>query len=43
MPRFPGPDDVSVKRQGLYPCESEIARRLSLSDKVRRRTHHERG
>ena len=30
-------EDSSVRRQGLYPCEAEIARRLSLSEKAPRR------
>ncbi len=29
--------DVSVRRQGLYSCEAEIARRLSVSEKAWRR------
>jgi hypothetical protein len=30
-------EECSVRRQGLYPCEAEIARRLSLSEKTWRR------
>jgi hypothetical protein len=30
-------DASAVKRQGLYPCEAEIARRLSQSEKNWRR------
>ena len=37
MPRSRASDNVSVRRQGLYPCEAEIARRLSLSEKAWRR------
>ena len=29
--------EMTLKRQGLYPCESEIARRLSQSQKQWRR------
>jgi hypothetical protein len=28
-----GQDAPAVRRQGLYPCEAEIARRLSQSEK----------
>jgi hypothetical protein len=31
------PDAPTLKRQGLYPCEAEIARRLSQSEKHWRR------
>jgi hypothetical protein len=31
------PDATTLKRQGLYPCEAEIARRLSQSEKHWRR------
>jgi len=30
-------DAAAVRRQGLYPCEAEIARRLSQSEKNWRR------
>ena len=29
----PSADQPSLKRQGLFPCEAEIARRLSQSEK----------
>src|SRR6516162_3241844 len=32
-----GSDAPTLKRQGLYPCEAEIARRLSQSEKHWRR------
>jgi hypothetical protein len=32
-----GNDGLTLKRQGLYPCEAEIARRLSQSEKHWRR------
>jgi hypothetical protein len=32
-----GTDVPTLKRQGLYPCEAEIARRLSQSEKHWRR------
>src|SRR5262249_47299167 len=31
------PDAPTLKRQGLYPCEAEVARRLSQSEKHWRR------